>query len=226
MRPIKSARYTTYQGHQVRVNDGETTPQAISRYRQQIAQEEADRLESERLAKEEKLAAKELRRKTPKYTDGTIVLTKDGEYFQVYEGYYSEYDNDIAYEAVPCTETGKWVTPRNDWEDLTIEIYQKDIQRKVPVKASSRTFTKYPSNYIKSVTEADREFKAVPLKSLKKGAWFTVKPIAEPTDKQVYIKDDYDREEKKFMCGRCDDISYSTYFKGDKLVYDDSNFEY
>ena len=72
----------------------------------------------------------------------------------------------------------------------------------------------------------DWEFNAVPLKSLKKGAWFTVKPIAYPTDKQVYIKDDYDREEKKFMCGRCDDISYSTYFKGDKMVYDDNNFEY
>lgn len=72
----------------------------------------------------------------------------------------------------------------------------------------------------------DWEFNAVPLKSLKKGAWFTIKPIAYPTDKQVYIKDDYDREEKKFMCGRCDDISYSTYFKGDKMVYDDNNFEY
>ena len=89
-----------------------------------------------------------------------------------------------------------------------------------------RSFTKYPTSYIKSVTEGDREFHAVPLRSLKKGAWFTVKPIAEPTDKQVYIKDDYDRELKKFMCGRCDDISYSTFFKGDKLVYDDSNFEY
>ena len=61
----------------------------------------------------------------------------------------------------------------------------------------------------------------VTLKSLKKGTWFTLKPIEYPTDKQVYIKDDYDREEKKFMCGRCDDISYSTYFKGDKLVYTD-----
>lgn len=82
---------------------------------------------------------------------------------------------------------------------------------------------------IKAATEPnpdDWEFKAVPLRSLKKGEWFTIKPIAYPTDKQVYIKDDYDREEKKFMCGRCDDISYSTYFKGDKLVYPDTNFEY
>jgi len=72
-----------------------------------------------------------------------------------------------------------------------------------------------------SFDDSNWEFKPVPLKSLKKGTWFTIKPIAEPTDKQVYIKDDYDREEKKFMCGRCDDISYSTYFKGDKLVYTD-----
>ena len=93
--------------------------------------EESDRLETERLAKEEKLAAREQRRKLPKYADGTVVLTKDGEYFQVYDGYYSEYDDDIAYDAVPCTETGKWITPRNDYEDLTVEIYQKDIQRKI-----------------------------------------------------------------------------------------------
>lgn len=83
-----------------------------------------------------------------------------------------------------------------------------------------------PDTEITASENIDREFKAVPLKTLKKGAWFTIKPIAEPTDKQVYIKDDYDREEKKFMCGRCDDISYSTYFSGSKLVYDDSNFEY
>lgn len=130
-RYVKSTRYTTYQGHQIQVNDGETTPQAVTRYRNQVANEEGDRLEAERLAKEEKLAARETRRKTPKYADGTVVLTKDGEYFQVYDGYYCEYYDDIAYDAVPCTETGKWVTPRNEWEDLTIEIYQKDIQRKV-----------------------------------------------------------------------------------------------
>lgn len=128
---IAAARYTTYQGHQIRVNDGETTPEAITRYRNQIAKEESDRLEAERIAKEEKLAAREQRRKTPRYSDGTIVLDKDGEYYQVYDGYYAEYYDDIAYDAVPCTETGKWITPRNDYEDLTVEIYQKDIQRKI-----------------------------------------------------------------------------------------------
>lgn len=102
-----------------------------------------------------------------------------------------------------------------------------DLQKYVP-----ELFNKFSAEYdafsasdiINAATEpnpADWQFNPVPLRSLKKGEWFTVKPIAYPTDKQVYIKDDYDREEKKFMCGRCDDISYSTYFKGDKLVYTD-----
>jgi len=131
-RYVKSAHYTTYQGHQIRVNEGETTPQAITRYKNQIAKEESDKLEAERVAKEEKLAAREQRRKIPRYANGTIVLGKDGKYYQVYDGYYVEQYDDIAYEAVPCTETGKWITPRNDYEDLTIEIYQReDIQKKI-----------------------------------------------------------------------------------------------
>lgn len=129
---IEAARYTTYQGKQIRINEGETTPEAITRYKNQLAQEETDRLEAERVAKEEKLAARDQRRKTPKYADGTIVLGKDGKYYQVYDGYYAEQYDDIAYDAVPCTETGKWITPRNDYEDLTVEIYQReDIQRKI-----------------------------------------------------------------------------------------------
>ena len=56
---------------------------------------------------------------------------------------------------------------------------------------------------------------------MKKGEWFTLKPIAYPSDNQVYIKDDYDRESRKFACGRCDDISYTKYVSGDKLVYTD-----
>ena len=130
-RYVKSAHYTTYQGHQIQVNEGETTPQAVTRYRNQVAKEEADRLEAKRIAKEAKSAAREQRRKTPKYADGTVVLDKDGNYYQVYEGYYAEQYNDVAYDAVPCTKTGRWVTPKNDYEDLSVEIYQKDIQKKI-----------------------------------------------------------------------------------------------
>ena len=67
-------------------------------------------------------------------------------------------------------------------------------------------------------------FEVVPLKSLKKGDWFTIKPIVYPDDNQVYVKDEYDRSTKKYCCGRCDDISYSREFAGTKMVY--TNFIY
>lgn len=57
------------------------------------------------------------------------------------------------------------------------------------------------------------------LKELKKGEYFTLKPYADPKDNQVYIKGEYDRETKKYCCGRCDDISYSRLLKGDTEVY-------
>jgi len=71
----------------------------------------------------------------------------------------------------------------------------------------------------------DREFKSVPLRSLKKGAWFTLKPIAEPKESQVWVKGDYDKIDKEFSCYSLDDINRERFFKGSKLVYDDNNFE-
>lgn len=59
------------------------------------------------------------------------------------------------------------------------------------------------------------------VKELKKGEYFTLKPIEYPTDRQVYIRDDYDRSEKKYMCLRCDDISYSRLLKPSTIVYTD-----
>lgn len=61
------------------------------------------------------------------------------------------------------------------------------------------------------------------LKELKKGDLFALKPHGERhiTDSQVYIKGEFDRSVKKYDCGRCDDISYSRYFDGNKTVYTD-----
>ena len=59
------------------------------------------------------------------------------------------------------------------------------------------------------------------LKDLKIGEYFTLKPIENPTEKQVFIRGEYDRTEKKYDCGRCDDISYSRMFDGNKTVYTD-----
>ena len=62
------------------------------------------------------------------------------------------------------------------------------------------------------------------IKDLKKGEYFTIKPISNPTEKQVYIRDEYDRTEKKYLAGRFDDISYSRLFKPSQEVYTDFIF--
>lgn len=59
----------------------------------------------------------------------------------------------------------------------------------------------------------------VKIKDIKKGEFFTLKPIEYPTDMQVYIKDEYDRSEKKYSCYKYGDVCFSRSFKADKVVY-------
>ena len=62
------------------------------------------------------------------------------------------------------------------------------------------------------------------LKEIKIGEWFTLKPIEEPKENQVFIKGEYDRTEKKYDCGKFCDISYSRLMKGSTIVYTDFTF--
>lgn len=62
------------------------------------------------------------------------------------------------------------------------------------------------------------------LKELKQGDWFTLKPIENPKESQVYIRGEYDRTEKKYDCGKFSDISYSRLLKGDTEVYTEFTF--
>lgn len=62
------------------------------------------------------------------------------------------------------------------------------------------------------------------VKQLKKGEWFTLKPISEPKESQVFVRGEYDRTEKKYECGKFSDISYSRLLKGDTEVYTDFVF--
>ena len=62
------------------------------------------------------------------------------------------------------------------------------------------------------------------LNDLKKGDYFTLKPITEPTEKQVFIRGDYNRTYKRYECTRFDDISNWRTLKGDTLVYTDFTF--
>ena len=64
----------------------------------------------------------------------------------------------------------------------------------------------------------------VKIKDLKLGKWFTLKPIAEPKETQVYIKREYDRTEKKYYCEKWWDVSDGRYFSGDREVYVDFIF--
>ena len=62
------------------------------------------------------------------------------------------------------------------------------------------------------------------LSELKKGTWFTLKPIEEPKESQVFIRGDYDRSEKKYECGKFSDISSSRLLKGSTEVFTDFTF--
>ena len=58
------------------------------------------------------------------------------------------------------------------------------------------------------------------VKSLKKGDFFKLKP----NSREVYIRGDYDRSERKYDCGVFSDISRNRYFPAKKLVYVDFEF--
>ena len=57
------------------------------------------------------------------------------------------------------------------------------------------------------------------IKDLKVGEFFTIKPIAEPKESQVYIRGEYDRSLRKYSCGKFDDISVCRNFPGEREVY-------
>ena len=62
------------------------------------------------------------------------------------------------------------------------------------------------------------------IKELKCGEYFTLKPIAEPTEKQVFVRGYYDRSEKRYVATRFDNIAMSRLLKPDTLVYIDFTF--
>lgn len=64
----------------------------------------------------------------------------------------------------------------------------------------------------------------VKIKDLKKGDFFTLKPISEPAENQVYIRDVYARDIKKYLAYKFSDVNSFREFKGDKIVYTDFIF--
>ena len=62
------------------------------------------------------------------------------------------------------------------------------------------------------------------VKKLKKGEFFTRKPLEEPKESQVWIRGDYDRETKKYECIRFSDSCSFCYLDGNKEVFTDFTF--
>lgn len=59
----------------------------------------------------------------------------------------------------------------------------------------------------------------IKLKNLKRGEFFTRKPIECPKESQVFIKAEYDRSEKRYFCKRWNDICDGIMLKGETIVY-------
>ena len=62
------------------------------------------------------------------------------------------------------------------------------------------------------------------VKELKRGEMFTLRPIEEPRESQVFIRGEYDRSERKYWCDRFSDISDGKFLSGTKEVYQDFVF--
>lgn len=62
------------------------------------------------------------------------------------------------------------------------------------------------------------------LKELKKGELFTLKPIETPKESQIFVKDDYDRSEKKYWAGKWSCYGDGKYIDGNREVYTEFTF--
>ena len=59
----------------------------------------------------------------------------------------------------------------------------------------------------------------IKLRNLKRGEFFTRKPIAEPNERQVLIRGEYVRENKRYSCCHWDDVNREILLKGETIVY-------
>lgn len=62
------------------------------------------------------------------------------------------------------------------------------------------------------------------IKDLKKGDFFTLKPIEQPIENQVYIKQEYDKSDKKYTCVCFGDICKFKALKPNTIIYTDFIF--
>lgn len=59
----------------------------------------------------------------------------------------------------------------------------------------------------------------IKLKNLKRGEFFTRKPIEMPKESQVFTRQEYDRADKRYFCERFSDSGNGIMLKGETIVY-------
>ena len=62
------------------------------------------------------------------------------------------------------------------------------------------------------------------IKDLKNGEFFTLKPIENPTESQVYIRGEYDRSERKYEATKFSDFCATRMLKPTAKVYTEFTF--
>lgn len=62
------------------------------------------------------------------------------------------------------------------------------------------------------------------LKDLKRGEYFTKKPISEPKENQVWVRGDYVRSLGAYECYKWEDVNHITFISGKTLVNDEFTF--
>ena len=59
----------------------------------------------------------------------------------------------------------------------------------------------------------------VTVRELKRGDFFTKKPIPEPKENQVWIRDYYDQSLKKYCCYNFADVNHTCFLQGKKEIF-------
>lgn len=113
--------------------------------------------------------------------------------------------------------------------NICIEIFKCELGKKEEINKYLEELENNGTKYTIRMAEnndirSTQMIKPRKLKNLKRGEYFTLRPIAEPKESQVYIKGEYDRSEERYECIKFSDMCYSRLFKGDKEVYTDFIF--
>ena len=62
------------------------------------------------------------------------------------------------------------------------------------------------------------------IKEVRRGEYFTLKEVEYPTDRQVYVRGEYDRSERAYWCYKWHDVNDGRFFKGTRKAYTDFVF--